>query len=215
MIEIIPTIIAKNFQELEEKVRKVEPYVNWVQLDIMDGKFVENITWHEPAELKNLKTGLNLETHLMVEKPERVIDDWFVSGVKRIIIHYEATNQANEIIEKIRQANLETGMALNPKTSIDVLDVFLQGETSLDLVLIMTVQPGRGGQKFLGETLDKIRNLRKKYPALDIEVDGGINLEIAPQVVKAGANLLASGTAVLESENTEKIISQFKNLENK
>jgi ribulose-phosphate 3-epimerase len=207
MIQVIPTIIAKDFQELQEKVKKVEPYVDWVQLDVMDGQFVDNITWNNPAELKNLETSLKLEAHLMVQNPERVVDDWIASGVKRIIFHYESTRQPEGIIKKVKQAGLEIGLAINPETLIEVVDDFID---QLDLVLVMTVEPGRGGQSFLEESLGKIKQLREKYKDVNIEVDGGVNLETAPKVIQAGANLLASGTAIFKSENIEKTIKELK-----
>jgi len=212
MIKVIPTIIAKNFQELQEKIKKVEPYVDWVQLDVMDGRFVENTTWNNPADLKNLETSLKLEAHLMVQNPETVIDDWIKSGVQRIIFHYESTNQWQEIIEKIREAGLEAGIAINPETPIEVLDSFLQiTDYRLQItILIMTVHPGRGGQRFLEETLEKIRNLREKHKNAKIEVDGGINLQTAPQVVKAGANFLACGTAIFKSKDIKRTIKELK-----
>jgi len=198
MIQVIPTIIAKDFQELQEKIKKVEGYVKWVQLDVMDGRFVKNSTWNEPADLKNLETNLNLEAHLMIQSPEENIDDWIASGLERIIIHFESTNQAKEIIERIKKAGLAVGLAINPETSTEVVDDFIK---QLDLVLVMTVQPGRGGQKFLEETLVKIKDLRDKYKNVNIEVDGGINLDTAKKAVEAGANILASGSAVFSPEN--------------
>ena len=126
MIEVIPTIIAKDFQELQEKIKKIEPYSEWVQLDIMDGRFVENTTWNNPEELKNLKTNLNIETHLMIQNPEEKIDDWIKSGAKRIIFHYEATENREEVIKKIKEAGLEVGLAINPETPIDGLAPFIQ-----------------------------------------------------------------------------------------
>jgi ribulose-phosphate 3-epimerase len=208
MIQIIPAIIAKDFQELQEKIKKVEPYVDWVQLDIMDGQFVDNITWNNPADLKNLETKINLEAHLMIQNPEMVIDNWIESGVRRIIFHYESTEYHQEIIKKIQEAGLEVGLAINPETPIEVLDPFSQILNSRFqiLILVMTVQPGRGGQQFLEETLDKIRNLREKYKSVNIEVDGGINPETAPKVIQAGANLLASGSAIFKNDNIEKNI---------
>ena len=206
MIQVIPTIIAKDFQELQEKIKKVEPYVNWIQLDVMDGQFVDNITWSNPADLKNLETSLKSEVHLMVKNPEEVIDDWIESGVQRIIFHYESTDKHQEIIERVKKAGLEVGIAINPETSIEILDSFLP----ISLILIMTVHPGRGGQKFLEETLDKIEQLREKYKNVNIEVDGGINLETAPKVIQAGANLLASGSAIFESENIKETIQVLK-----
>jgi len=145
MIEIIPAIIPKFFQEIEEKIKLVEPYVDWVQLDVMDGKFVNNSTWNNPNDLKSLNTNLNLEVHLMINNPEEAIDDWIESGVKRIIIHYESTDKHKEIIEKVKRAGLEIGLAINPETSIEVIDEFYK---DIDLVLIMSVNPGFGNQDF-------------------------------------------------------------------
>jgi len=207
MIEVIPTIIAKDFSELQGKIKQVEPYVNWVQLDVMDGQFVEEITWNKPADLKNLETNLKLEAHLMIKNPEEYIDDWIESGVRRIIFHFESTEQHKEIIEKIKNAGLGVGLALNPETPIEVVDDFIN---QLDLALVMTVQPGRAGQKFLEETLGKVKQLREKYKYVNIEVDGGINLETVPKVVRAGANLLASGSAVFNSDDIEKTIKELK-----
>ncbi|NQV00726.1 MAG: ribulose-phosphate 3-epimerase [Parcubacteria group bacterium] len=208
MIQIIPTIIAKDFEELQEKIRKVEPYVDWIQLDVMDNKFVDNITWNQPSDLKDLKTDSNLEVHLMIQNPEDYINNWIESGVKRIIFHYESTDKHKEIIEKIKQADLGVGIAINPETSIEVIDNFIE---ELDLVLIMTVHPGFGNQDFLKQTLGKIKELRGKDENVNIEVDGGIDLEIAPKVIQAGANLLAIGSAIFKSENIKKTIEDLKN----
>jgi len=208
MIEIIPAIIPKFFQEIEEKIKLVEPYVDWVQLDVMDGKFVNNLTWTNPNDLKSLNTNLNLEVHLMINNPEEAIDDWIESGVKRIIIHYESTDKHKEIIEKVKRAGLEIGLAINPETSIEVIDEFYK---DIDLVLIMSVNPGFGNQDFLNESVDKIRQLRERYKNVNIEVDGGVNLETAPNVIKAGANILISGSAIFKSNNIEETIKKLKN----
>jgi ribulose-phosphate 3-epimerase len=207
MIEIIPTIIAKDFQELQEKVSKVEPYVEWVQLDVMDGQFVDNATWNNPADLSDLKTSLKMEVHLMISNPEEYLDEWIASGVKRIIIHFESTKQPEEVIRRIKQAGLEVGLAINPETSVEVVDSFID---RLDMVLVMSVRPGRGGQQFLEETLDKVKDLRSKYQNVNIGVDGGINSETAPKVIEAGANLLAAGTAIFQSDNIEQTIKELK-----
>ena len=207
MIEIIPAIIAKDFQELEEKIRKVEPYVDWVQLDIMDGRFVDNLTWHNPRELKNLRTNLNLEAHLMIENPEESIDEWIESGIKRIIFHYEATQQPKEIIEKIKKAGLGAGLAINPETPAEVVDDLIG---QVDLILAMSVFPGSGGQEFLEETLEKIKRLREKYSKIKIEVDGGINPETAKKTVEAGADILVSGSYIFESEDIKRAIDELK-----
>ncbi|MBU2068220.1 ribulose-phosphate 3-epimerase [Patescibacteria group bacterium] len=208
MIEVIPTILVKDFKELKEKIKLVESHVKWVQLDVMDGIFVDNTTWNNPVDLKNLEIGLKLEAHLMIEEPENYIDEWIKSGVKRIIFHYEATDKHREIIEKIKKAGLEVGLALNPETSIDVVDNFIK---DLDLILIMTVNPGWGGQEFLEKQLGKIKQLRNKYQDVKIEIDGGISLETAPKVIKAGANLLAVGSVIFESDNIKETIWKLKN----
>lgn len=207
MIQVIPAIIAKDFEELKEEIKKVESYVNWVQFDVMDGKFVNNSTWDNSADLKELKTNLKLEAHLLIKNPELVIDDWIDSGVARIIFHYSSTEKHQEIIEKVKKAGLEIGLALNPETSIQVVDAFIK---QLDLILVMTVNPGWSGQDFLQENLSKVEQLRDKYQEIDIEIDGGVNLETAPRIIKAGANILAVGSAILKSENIEKTINDLK-----
>ncbi len=209
MIEIIPAIIPKNLQEIEEKIKLVEPYVNWVQLDVMDGEFVDNKTWNNPNDLKKIKTSLKLEAHLMINNPEEMIDDWINSGLKRIIIHYEATNKHKEIIEKVKEARLEIGLAINPETSIEVIDEFIK---DINLVLIMSVHPGFGGQDFLNESVDKIRQLRERYKNVNIEVDGGVNLETASNIIQAGANILISGSAIFKSNNIEQTIKQLRKI---
>lgn len=209
MIEIIPAILTKDFQELQEKIKKVESYVDWVQLDVMDGQFVDNTTWNNPADLKNLKTKLKLSVQLMIKNPEEHLDEWIDSGVERIIFHYTSTKKHKEIIEKIKKAGLQVGLAINPETHIEVVDDLID---QLDLVLVMTVQPGRGGQKLLEETLTKIKKLREKYKDVNIEVDGGINPETASKVIQAGANLLVSGSAIFNSDDIEKTIQALKQI---
>ncbi|MFH1460886.1 MAG: ribulose-phosphate 3-epimerase [Patescibacteria group bacterium] len=207
MIEVIPTIIAKDFEELKEKVKKVEPYVEWVQLDIMDGRFINNSTWNKPEELKELETSLNLEVHLMVEKPEEVIDQWISLWVKRIIVHFESSQELKSIIDKVKSAGLEIGLAINPNTPIEVFDQYI---SNLDLVLIMTVEPGRGGQELIKDTLVKIKRLREAYQNVKISVDGGISLENAPEVISLGANILSVGSAIFKSDNIEETINKLK-----
>ena len=209
MVEVIPTIIAKDLNELQEKIKKVESFVDWVQIDVMDGQFVENTTWNEPADLKKIETSLNLEAHLMIKEPEKYINQWINSGVKRIIFHIEATDKIGEVIGQIKQAGLGVGLAINPETPIEAVDQFID---QLDLVLVMTVNPGQGGQEFLKHCLGKIKQLRAKYERVKIGVDGGIDSETAPEVVQAGASLLASGTAIFKSDNIEQVIDTLKKL---
>jgi ribulose-phosphate 3-epimerase len=215
MIEIIPTILVKNFKEVKERIKKVEDDVNWVQLDIMDGVFVNNETWPYPKgkvdDLKKIKTKLKLEAHLMVQKPEEVIDDW-LKVVDRVIIHFESkiTNRElgiRELIKKVHKKKKEIGLALNPETHYAVATPFLK---DLDLVLFMTVQPGWGGQEFKDWILSKIKALREIWPKGNIGVDGGINDENIKELVKAGANLICAGTYVFRSKDIKKALEKLK-----
>ncbi len=205
-IEIIPTILVKDFKEVKERIKKVEDYVSWVQLDIMDGVFVNNETWRNPEDLKNFKTKAKLEAHLMVQKPEEVIDDW-LEVVDRVIVHYEACNNLDELIRKVHDKGKQIGLAINPKTSIDVAKSFL---SNLDLVLLMTVNPGQGGQEFKYEVLEKIRALRKLWLDGNIEVDGGINPETAKKAIKVGANLICAGTYIFKSKEIKQAIEGLR-----
>ncbi len=214
MIEVIPAIIAKDFEELKEKIKKVEPYVEWVQFDVIDGKFANNHSWpytesgkNDPEDLKQIETNLKLEAHLLIKNPELVIDDWINSGVSRIVFHYSSTEKHQEIIKKIKEAGLEVGLAINPEIPIEVIDQYIN---QLDLVTVMTVNPGWSGQEFMEDMMGKIEQLREKYKDVNIEIDGGVNLEIAPKVIKAGANLLACGSAVFKSDDIEKTIQALK-----
>ncbi|HOZ16606.1 MAG TPA: ribulose-phosphate 3-epimerase [Candidatus Portnoybacteria bacterium] len=204
--EIIPTILVKTFEEVKERIRLVENYVDWVQLDIMDGVFVENLTWNNPEDLKDFKTKVKLEAHLMVKNPEKIIDSW-LEVVDRIIVHYESSEKIQEIINKVHKNGKQIGVALNPETSIEVAKPFLN---DLDLILLMSVQPGKGGQEFELEILEKIRNLRNIWPGGNIEVDGGVSDKNIKEIFNAGANLFCVGTYVYQSGDIKQVINKLK-----
>lgn len=204
--EIIPTILVKTFEEVKERIKLVENYVDWVQLDIMDGVFVENLTWNNPEDLKDFKTKVKLEAHLMVQNPEKIIDSW-LEVVDRIIIHQESSANIKEIIEKVHKNKKQIGVALNPETSIEVAKPFLN---DLDLILLMSVQPGKGGQEFELEILEKIRNLRNIWPGGNIEVDGGVSDKNIKEIFNAGANLFCVGTYVYQSGDIKQVINKLK-----
>lgn len=212
-MQIIPAIIAKNFDELQKKVKLVESYVEWAQIDIMDGKFAPQITWNNPPDLKKLKTALNLEAHLMVLEPEKEIEKWLASGVKRILAHFEATEQLPEIIIKIKNAGLETGVVLNLQTPIEVLEKFQVSGFKIQVIQLMGIaQIGYHGQPFDERTISKIKSLRQKYDSVKIAVDGGVNLENASEIIKAGADILVVGNAIFNSDNIGRTIEKFKTL---
>jgi ribulose-phosphate 3-epimerase len=225
-IEIIPTILVNTFDEIKEKIETVDKYVNWVQLDVMDGVFVNNETWphsivpgkaekgvryfKEIQRLKKFKTEAKIEVHLMVEKPEEEFEEW-LEVADRIIIHFESkiTNRElgiRDLIKKARQKKKGIGLALNPETHYAVATPFLK---ELDLVLFMTVQPGWGGQEFKEWTLTKIEALRKIWPEGNIEVDGGVNNKNIEKIIKSGANLICAGTYIYRSKDIEKAIKSL------
>lgn len=205
MIEIIPSILVHTFGEFDEKIKEVEPYTKWVQLDVSDGDFAPNRTWGDPVQLHNYDAGVLIEAHLMVSAPERVIDVWLTgnseerdSGISRIYFHYEATAQHKEIIKKIKNAGVEAGIALLPETPLTLISEF---EKELDAVLLFSGSLGfYGGSESwrINEeiTLSKISTLRERNRDVIIEIDGGMNPDTAKKVVEAGANAIISGSYI-------------------
>jgi len=215
VIKIAPSILSANFKNLEAEIRKVEAAgADLIHVDVMDGHFVPNITIG-PMVVKALRaiTRLPLDVHLMIENPDRYIPDFARAGADLITIHVEASKNLEEDLELIRQNNVRPGVVVNPATPIEsvfhVLDKVI-------MVLIMSVNPGFEAQKFIPEVLPKIRELKKKVESrklkVDIEVDGGINLETAAEVVKAGANVLVAGSAIFYSKDYGEMIRKMKEL---
>ena len=199
MIRIAPSILSADFTRLGEQVQAVEAAgVDRIQIDVMDGRFVPNITFgtQAVAALRPL-TRLTLETHLMVEPPEDFIEAFAEAGADTIIIHQEATPHLHRAIQQIHSLGRKAGVAINPSTPAGLLSEVIG---NVDLVLVMTVNPGFGGQEFIMETLPKIREVRRQIEQkgldCEVEVDGGINIETAPLVVEAGADVLVAGSSV-------------------
>ncbi len=202
MIKIAPSILSADFTRLGEQVLAVEAAgVDRVQIDVMDGRFVPNITFGTAAiQCLRPLTRLVLEAHLMVEPPEDFIEKFALAGAETIIIHQEATPHLHRAVQHIHALGKRAGVALTPSTPASTLHEVLE---SLQLVLVMTVNPGFGGQAFIPETLGKIREVRREIQTrsldCEVEVDGGIDVETAPLVVEAGANVLVAGSAVFDS----------------
>jgi len=199
LIRIAPSILSADFTRLGEQVQAVEAAgVDRVQIDVMDGRFVPNITFgtQAVASLRPL-TRLTLETHLMVEPPEDFIEAFAEAGADTIIIHQEATPHLHRAIQQIHSLGKRAGVAINPSTPAGLLSEVIG---NVELVLVMTVNPGFGGQEFIMETLPKIREVRRQIEEKglksEVEVDGGINTETAPLVVEAGADVLVAGSSV-------------------
>ncbi len=204
MIKIAPSILSADFTRLGEQVLAVEAAgVDRIQIDVMDGRFVPNITFGAQAVacLRPL-TRLTLETHLMVEPPEDFIERFAEAGADTIIIHQEATPHLHRAIQHIHALGKKAGVAINPSTPAELLSEVIG---NVELVLVMTVNPGFGGQEFIMETLPKIRKVREQIEArgldCEVEVDGGINLETAHLAVEAGANVLVAGSSVFDCKN--------------
>jgi ribulose-phosphate 3-epimerase len=202
LVRIAPSILASDFARLGEEARAVEAAgADLLHVDVMDGRFVPNITVGVPvvAALKRA-TKLPLDVHLMILEPERYLDAFAQAGADGLTVHLEASPHLHRTVEHIRELGKKACVALNPHSPIDNLDVVLP---DLDMVLVMSVNPGFGGQKFIQAVVPKIRELRAEIDrrglAVDIQVDGGIDPETAPVVVEAGATVLVAGSAVFHA----------------
>ncbi len=203
-IKISPSILSANFSELGNEIKKLEEAgADMIHVDVMDGHFVPNLTIGPPV-IKTLRnyTKLPFDVHLMIKPVHKYIKDYAEAGADIITIHPEATENLKDSIKLIKNLNKKIGISLNPETKTDLIKEFLN---DIDLVLIMSVNPGFGGQKFMPEVLDKIKELKKikdqKKLKFDIEIDGGINFDNSKSAIEAGANILVSGTTIFKSNN--------------
>jgi len=203
-IKISPSILSADFSQLGNEIKRLEEGgADMIHVDVMDGHFVPNLTIGPPV-IKALRqyTKLQFDVHLMISPVHKYIQDYADAGADIITIHPEATENLKESIDHIKKLNKKVGVSLNPKTKIDLITELLD---KIDLVLIMSVNPGFGGQKFMPEVLNKIKDLKEikeeKNLDFDIEVDGGINFDNNKLAIKAGANILVSGTAIFKNNN--------------
>ncbi|MBC8186264.1 ribulose-phosphate 3-epimerase [candidate division KSB1 bacterium] len=213
MIKIAPSILAADISRLEEQLLIVKKEkIEWLHVDVMDGHFVPNLTFG-PSMVKAVKkmTGLFMDVHLMVDEPDFIIPEFCLAGADMITVHVEAIKHLHRSIQLIKSMGAQAGVTLNPGTPAHLLDSIL---TEIDLVLVMSVNPGYGGQKFIPSVIEKIREISNKIKQKNLnvylEVDGGITADTAPQVVKAGANVLVAGTSVFGQENIPRAISLIK-----
>ena len=203
-IQISPSILSADFSELGNEIKRLEKGgADMIHVDVMDGHFVPNLTIGPPV-IRALKKNSKIlfDVHLMISPVHKYIEDYSNAGADIITIHPESTDNLKSSILKIKELNKKAGVSLNPETNIDVI---LSELDKIDLILIMSVNPGFGGQKFMPEVLTKIKELKKirdeRKLDFDIEIDGGINFENSKKVIEAGANILVSGTTVFKSNN--------------
>lgn len=208
MMEVIPVINCSDSKCVLERLEKVREFdSDWVHIDIAGGKFAPVTTWNKPTELNSQLTTynlqLNIEVHLMVEKPEEFVDEWLEIGAKRIIIHLEVinTNRLTKILEKCSEHDAELMLAINPETPVEELFPYLD---SLLFVQFLAVKPGFSRQKFNNAVIEKIKVLRERVPDIVIEVDGGINPETAKLVKEAGADIVASASYIFNNPDPRK-----------
>ncbi len=214
MIKISPSVLTADFLTLSDKLKEFERSgVDMVHLDVMDGQFVPNISFGVPV-IKSIKehTDLPLDIHLMIDRPHRYLDD-FLKYADILSFHYEAGSDNKETLKRIREVGVRSCITIKPATKAeDIFDLL----DFCDMVLVMSVEPGFGGQKFMTEALEKLSVLKEEIKRrnldIDLEVDGGINAETAKSAVSAGANVLVAGSFIFSSEDTEKTVKYLKSL---
>lgn len=216
MIKLSPSVLACDYNILGAQVKEAyEAGAKYMHLDVMDGLFVPSISLGMPV-IKSLRkaTDVVFDTHLMINEPIRYIDDFVEAGSDIITFHLEATDKVEETINKIKAAKVKAGIVINPETPVEAIKPYL---SMVDMVLIMSVHPGFGGQKYIPEATDKIRQARKLIDEagynIDLEVDGGVNLSNVKEVLEAGANVIVAGSAVFGNNITDSVKGFLKSFE--
>ena len=207
-MKISPSMLASDYANLEDELKKCES-AELIHLDVMDGHFVPNISIGAPV-IKAMKRvcSVPFDVHLMISDPLKYIEDFADAGADIITFHSECESDINETINKILECGCKAGLAVKPATPVEAVYPYID---KLSMVLVMTVEPGFGGQSFMENMMPKIERLRADFPDIDIQVDGGVNAETIKACAKAGANVFVAGSAVFKSENPQETIALLKN----
>lgn len=207
MVIIIPAILTNDLRDLKNKLKKIEGLVPWVQIDIMDGRFVDNVSCEIKNLPKNITKNFRLEVHLMVSNPWRYFQDCQKIGAEKVFFHEEAAEDLKSALEKAKKFNFKIGVAINPATPIEKIKPYLN---EINYVLLLAVSPGFQSQKFMPVVLSKIKELKNIAPEIIIEVDGGINLETGRQCVESGADALVVGSYIFNSGDAGAAIKKME-----
>lgn len=225
-VKIFPSILSADFGRLNEEIASIEPFADGLHFDVMDGHFVQNISFGLPV-LKSISTKLPIEVHLMVENPGERIPEFVKAGVKYISFHVEAVHDCSHMggegpehrpwghcvdafwqnFKMIRNGGAKAGLAISPKTDMHKLDEFMD---AIDYVLVMGVEPGFGGQPFIENTLETVRHIKAKKPSLEVFIDGGMNEENAKEAREAGVDTIIAGSYVFGGENRKNAIEKMR-----
>ncbi len=206
-LKLAPSILSADFKRINEEIREVEKYSDLIHVDIMDGKFVPPTTVNA-SFVKMIRTKVPLDAHLMVLEPsEKYIQGFIDAGASSITVHVEACKDPNKQIEYLKKKKIKACISLKPKTPVSAILPYLD---MVDMVLVMTVEPGWGGQKFMEDMIPKVKKIRSLKPTLDIEVDGGIDPKTAPIAKKAGANVFVSGNAIFGKKDRTTAIRELR-----